>query len=124
MEVGRVGDLRIGDGSIVRLPLVGDRLYRWPNEKPSTKERLETDSASRWSAARLYGWHDQEKRLDTSRPSHGTGRVIRCEVAGAGFRDNARPSHLNSTYGPKWLRRQPLEPLLARPLSLSEGLPR
>jgi hypothetical protein len=51
MEVGRVGDLRIRDGSIVRLPLVGDRLYRWPNKKNgSKKERLEGNCASRWSA--------------------------------------------------------------------------
>ena len=33
MEVGRIGDLRIRDGSIVRLPLVGDRLYRWAEQK-------------------------------------------------------------------------------------------
>jgi len=33
MEVGRVGDLKIRDGSIVRLPLVGDRRYRWPKKE-------------------------------------------------------------------------------------------
>ena len=33
MEVGRVGDLRIRDGSIVRLPLVGDRLYECHDQK-------------------------------------------------------------------------------------------
>jgi hypothetical protein len=55
MEVGRVGDLRIRDGSIVRLPLVGDRLYRWPNKNLSKKERLEANRASRWSAVWLYG---------------------------------------------------------------------
>src|SRR5215831_12816224 len=33
MEVGRVGDLRIRDGSIVRLPLVGSRLYEWQEQK-------------------------------------------------------------------------------------------
>ena len=33
MEVGRVGDLRIRDGSIVRLPLVGDRLYECHDPK-------------------------------------------------------------------------------------------
>jgi hypothetical protein len=33
MEVGRVGDLRIREGSIVRLPLVGDRLYEWHDPK-------------------------------------------------------------------------------------------
>jgi hypothetical protein len=34
MEVGRIGDLRIRDGSIVRLPLVGDRLYPMAEQKP------------------------------------------------------------------------------------------
>jgi hypothetical protein len=34
MEVGRVGDLRIWDGSIARLPLVGDRLYSMAEQKP------------------------------------------------------------------------------------------
>ena len=33
MEVGRIGDLRIRDGSIVRLPLVGDRLYPMAEQK-------------------------------------------------------------------------------------------
>ena len=33
MEVGRVGDLGIRDGSIVRLPLVGDRLYECHDQK-------------------------------------------------------------------------------------------
>ena len=73
MEVGRVGDLRIRDGSIVRLPLVGDRLYRWPNKKPSKKERLEANGCLPLVGSRLYEWHDQEKRLDTGRPSHGSG---------------------------------------------------
>jgi hypothetical protein len=51
MEVGRVGDLRIRDGSIVRLPLVGDRLYGPTDKrKPSMKETLKANSASRWSA--------------------------------------------------------------------------
>ena len=50
MEVGRVGDLRIWDGSIVRLPLVGDGLYRWLNKNLSKKERLKANCASRWSA--------------------------------------------------------------------------
>ena len=49
MEVGRVGDLKIWDGSIVRLPLVGSRQYEW---------------------------HDQEKLLDTGRPSHGSGASL------------------------------------------------
>ena len=33
MEVGRVGGLRIRNGSIVRLPLVGDRLYECHDQK-------------------------------------------------------------------------------------------
>jgi len=50
MEVGRVGDLGTGDGSIARLPLVGDRPYRWPKKNLSKKERLKINRASRWSA--------------------------------------------------------------------------
>jgi hypothetical protein len=50
MEVGRVGDLKIRDGSVVRLPLVGDRLHRWPNKNLSKNERLKANCASRWSA--------------------------------------------------------------------------
>jgi hypothetical protein len=34
MEVGRIGDLRIWDGSIVRLPLVGDQSYLMAERKP------------------------------------------------------------------------------------------
>jgi len=41
MEVGPVGDLKIRDGSIVRLPLVGDRLSRWPNKKPFYEGKTE-----------------------------------------------------------------------------------
>jgi hypothetical protein len=33
MEVGRIGDLRIRDGSIVRLPLVGDQSYMMAEQK-------------------------------------------------------------------------------------------
>ena len=44
MEVGRVGDLRTRDGSNVRLPLVGDRPYRWPGKKTfSKKKRLKAN---------------------------------------------------------------------------------
>lgn len=50
MEVGRVGDLRIRDGSIGRLPLVGDRLYRWPKQKPFQEGKMEAICASFWSA--------------------------------------------------------------------------
>jgi len=41
MEVGRVGGLKIRDGSIVRLPLVGDWLYRWPDKKPFQEGKTE-----------------------------------------------------------------------------------
>ena len=50
MEVGRVGDLRIRDGSMVRLPLVGDRLYRWPNKNLLRRKGWRPTGASRWSA--------------------------------------------------------------------------
>jgi hypothetical protein len=40
----------------MRLPLVGDRPYRWPNKNLSKKERLEANCASRWSAVgRMVG---------------------------------------------------------------------
>jgi hypothetical protein len=41
MEVGRVDDLRIRDGSTVRLPLVGDRLYRRQKQKPFYEGKTE-----------------------------------------------------------------------------------
>jgi hypothetical protein len=41
MEVGRVGDLRIWDGSVVCLPLVGSRLYElYDQEKRLTRAGL------------------------------------------------------------------------------------
>jgi hypothetical protein len=55
MEVGRVGDLRIRDGSMVRLPLVGDRRYRWRRTKNlSKKERLEAKLGLPLVGSRLY----------------------------------------------------------------------
>ena len=71
MEVGRVGDLRIRDGSIVRLPPVGDRLYRWPNL--SKKERPKVNCASRRSAV--------GRRVGTTKKNGLTRAGLLMEVA-------------------------------------------
>ena len=57
MEVGRIGDLRIRDGSIVRLPLVGDRLYPMAEQKTFLRRKgWRANCASRWSAVgRMVG---------------------------------------------------------------------
>src|SRR5262245_43113960 len=81
MEVGRVGDLRIWDGSIVRLPLVGDRLYRCRTKNLSRKkERPKANCAFRWwqSAVRIG--------RPRKTPGHGPAfswkwRVIRPDLA-------------------------------------------
>ena len=64
MEVGRVGDLRIRDGSIVRLPLVGDRLYRMAELKPFYEGKsggLTVPPVGRQSAVRIP--RPRKKRL-------------------------------------------------------------
>jgi hypothetical protein len=57
----------------MRLPLVGDRPYRWPNKNLSKKERLKANCASRWSAV--------GRRVGTSKKNPLTRAGLLMEVA-------------------------------------------
>jgi len=48
------------------------RLYRSPNQKPFYEGTAECSLCLPLVGSRLYESHDQ-KRLDTGRPSHGSG---------------------------------------------------
>src|SRR5215831_14414014 len=50
MEVGRVGDLRVPDGSTVRLRWSAIDCMRLAEQKPFYEGKTEVNCASRWSA--------------------------------------------------------------------------
>jgi hypothetical protein len=66
MEAGRFGDCEFKEGgSIVRLPLVGDRLCSQPDPKTFLRGgRLNDHRASRWSAVKRFG-RTTKQTLDT-----------------------------------------------------------
>jgi len=76
MEVGRVGDLKIREGSIEPPAWSAISCLDGRTKNLSKKERRKIIYASRWSAVGYCQWHGKQKVLDRDRPSHGSADEV------------------------------------------------